>query len=44
MNKTFTPAGNVIGRIAYSYLTGREPVAAVKSTDRLIQADVSFNF
>lgn len=44
VSKTFTPSGNVIGRIAYSYLTGREPVAAVKSTDRLVQADISLNF
>jgi DNA-binding IscR family transcriptional regulator len=44
VNKTFTPSGNIIGRVAYSYLSGREPVAAVKSTDKLIQADISFNF
>jgi hypothetical protein len=43
-SKTFTPSGNIIGRIAYSYLSGRDPVAAVKSTDKLFQADVSFNF
>jgi len=34
----------VIGRIAYSYLSGRDPVAAVKSTDKLFQADIAFNF
>jgi hypothetical protein len=44
VNKTFTSSGNVIGRIAYSYLSGREPVAAVKSTDKLVQADIAFNF
>ncbi len=44
LNKTFTPAGNVIGRIAYSYTTGREPVAAVKSTDKLVEADLAFYF
>ena len=44
LNKTLTPSGNVIGRIAYSYLSGRDPVAAVKSTDKLFQADIAFNF
>jgi hypothetical protein len=28
----------------YSYVSGRDPVAAVKSTDKLFQADISFNF
>ncbi len=44
VNKTLTGSGNVIGRIAYSYLSGRDPVAAVKSTDKMVQADISFNF
>jgi hypothetical protein len=44
VNKTLTPSGNVIGRIGYSYLSGRDPVAAVKSTDKLFQADIAFNF
>jgi hypothetical protein len=44
VNKTLTASGNIIGRIAYSDLSGRDPVAAVKSTDRLVQADISFNF
>ncbi len=44
VNKTFTPSGNIIGRLAYSDLAGRDPVAAVKSTDRFVQADISFNF
>jgi hypothetical protein len=43
-NKTLTPSGNVIARIAYSYTSGREPIAGVKSTDRLFQADIAFNF
>jgi hypothetical protein len=43
-NKTLTPSGNVIARIAYSYRSGRDPVAAVKSTDKLFEADLSFNF
>jgi hypothetical protein len=44
VNKTLTSSGNVIGRIAYSYLSGRDPVAAVKATDKLVQADIAFNF
>jgi len=44
VNKTLTASGNVIGRIAYSYLSGRDPVAAAKSTDKLFQADIAFNF
>jgi len=44
VSKTLTPSGNVIARIAYSYLSGRDPVAATKSTDNLFQADISFNF
>jgi hypothetical protein len=43
-NKTLTPSGNIIARIAYSSLSGRDPVAAVKSTDKLFQTDISFNF
>lgn len=43
-SKTLTPSGNIIGRIAYSYLSGHEPVAATKSTDKLFQADIAFNF
>lgn len=43
-NKALTLSGNIVGRIAYSNLSGRDPVAAVKSTDRLVQADISFNF
>jgi hypothetical protein len=44
VNKTFTLSGNIIGRISYSDLAGRDPVAAVKSTDRVVEADISFNF
>jgi len=44
VNKTFTSSGNIIGRIAYSYLSGRDPIAAAKSTDKLLQADIAFNF
>ena len=44
VNKTLTSSGNVVARVAYSYLSGREPVGAVKSTDKLFQADLAFNF
>jgi hypothetical protein len=44
VNKALTPSGNIVARIGYSYLSGRDPLAAVKSTDRLIMADVMFNF
>lgn len=43
-SKTLTPSGNIIGRIAYSYRSGSDPVAAVKTTDKLVQADIAFNF
>ena len=43
-SKTLTPSGNIIGRIAYGYQSGRDPVAAVKGTDRLFQTDIAFNF
>lgn len=43
-NKTLTPSGNIIGRIGYSSVSGRDPLAAVKSTDKFFQADVLFNF
>ncbi len=44
MNKTLTESGNIIGRIAYSSQAGSDPVGAVKGTDKLFQADISFNF
>jgi hypothetical protein len=44
VNKTFTPSGNIVGRVAYSDLAGHEPVAAARSTDKLFQADIAFNF
>jgi hypothetical protein len=30
VSKTLTPSGNVIGRAAYSYLSGRDPLSATK--------------
>ena len=44
VNKTLTPSGNVIARAAYSALSGRDPVSAVKSRDKLFQVDIAFNF
>ena len=44
VSKTLTPSGNVIARAAYSSLWGRDPVFARKSTDKLFQMDISFNF
>ena len=44
VNRTFTRSGTIIGRLGYSYFSGRDPLGAVKSTNRLIQADVLFNF
>jgi hypothetical protein len=42
--KAFTPSGNIVGRLAYSYKVGRDPVSALRSTDKLFQADIAFNF
>lgn len=44
VNKTLTPSGNVIGRAAYSNLSGRDPLSAVKTTGKRFQVDVLFNF
>jgi hypothetical protein len=44
VNKTLTPSGNIIARIAYSYLSGHDPVTGTKATDKLFQADIAFNF
>jgi hypothetical protein len=44
VNQSFTRSGSIIGRLSYSYLSGRDPLAAVKGTSRLFQADVLFNF
>jgi hypothetical protein len=44
VNRSLVRSGAVTGRLGYSYLTGRDPIAAVKSTSRLLQAVISFNF
>ena len=42
--KAFTPSGNIVGRVAYGYTSGRDPFSALSSTDELFQADLAFNF
>lgn len=42
--KAFTPSGNIVGRVAYGYTAGRDPLTAVHSSDKLFQADIAFNF
>jgi len=44
VNKNLTRSGNIVARISGSYLAGRDPATALKSTDRLFQADIMFNF
>jgi hypothetical protein len=44
VSKTLTLSGNIVGRIAYSNEAGGDPVAAIKATDKLVQADIAFNF
>jgi hypothetical protein len=44
VNKNLTRSGNIVGRFSYSYMTGRDPSTALKSTNRLFQADIMFNF
>ena len=44
VSKTLTPSGNVTSRAAYSALSGRDPLSAVKTTDKRFQVDVAFNF
>jgi hypothetical protein len=44
VSKTLTPSGNIISRAAYSALSGRDPLSAVKTTDKRFQVDVAFNF
>ena len=44
INKTLTPSGNVIVRASYSDTSGRDPVFAVKTKDKLFRADILFNW
>lgn len=42
--KAFTPSGNIVGRVAYGYTSGRDPLSGLRSTDKLFQGDIAFNF
>lgn len=42
--KAFTPSGNIVGRVAYGYTAGRDPLSAEHGTDKLFQGDIAFNF
>jgi hypothetical protein len=44
LERAFTPSGNIIGRLSYSNLHGRDPIAGVGSSSRTIMADIEFNF
>ena len=44
LERAFTPSGNIIGRLSYSNLHGRDPIAGVGSSSRTIMSDVEFNF
>jgi len=44
VNRSLVRSGAIIARAGYSYLTGYDPIAALKSTNRLYQVDVLFNF
>lgn len=44
INKTFTRSGNIVGRIGYSYLSGRDPLSGDKSTSSAFETDIMFNF
>ncbi len=44
LERAFTPSGNIVGRLSYSNLHGRDPIAGVGSSSRTIMSDVEFNF
>jgi hypothetical protein len=44
INRNLTTAGNIVGRLAYSYQSGSDPASAVKSTSGQFEADIMFNF
>jgi alpha-D-ribose 1-methylphosphonate 5-triphosphate synthase subunit PhnG len=44
VNRSLVKSGTIVARLGYSFLTGRDPMQAVKSTNRLLQADITFNF
>ncbi len=44
LERTLTPSGNIIGRLSYSNLHGRDPIAGMSSSNRTTMADIEFNF
>jgi hypothetical protein len=44
INRSLIRSGAIVGRLGYSYQAGRDPATAIKSTTRLFQADIMFNF
>lgn len=42
--KAFTQSGNIVGRVSFSDTDGRDPLTGLRSTDKLFQADIAFNF
>jgi hypothetical protein len=42
--KAFTPSGNIVGRLAFNDLSGKDPVTAILSTSKGFQADIAFNW
>jgi hypothetical protein len=42
--KSFTRSGNVVGRMSFNDLAGKDPVTAISSTSKGFQADVAFNW
>ena len=44
LERTLTPSGNIIGRVSYSNLHGRDPIQGIGSSSRTAMADVQFFF
>jgi hypothetical protein len=44
INQSLIKSGAVIGRLGYSYLTGRDPILQIGSSQLVYEADVLFNF
>ncbi len=44
VSKTLTTSGNIVGRLAYSDLSGRDPLSAAKTKDKLFNLDIAFSF
>lgn len=44
VEKGFTHSGNIIGRMSYTDMKGRDPLSAIQSTSKGFQADIAFNF